>query len=52
MIVTEKDVSEKGKLEHKLCDICNKEFKTGQSYEMITTHRKSKLIIHTNCIGK
>lgn len=52
MIVTENDVSEKGKLTYKLCDVCNKSFKAGQSYEMITTNRKSELIIHTDCIGK
>jgi hypothetical protein len=52
MIVTEKDISDKGSLKYKVCNVCNKEFKTGQSYEKITTHRKSKLIIHTGCIGK
>jgi len=50
MIVTEKDVSEKGKLKYKVCNICNKGFEAGQRYEKITTHSHSKLIIHTDCI--
>ena len=49
MIVTENDI-EKNKLP--CCSLCDKEFKVGESYEKITTHRKSKLVIHTECAKK
>jgi hypothetical protein len=49
MIVKEDDL-ENNKLSKKYCDLCDKPFEVGQSYEKITTHRKSKLIIHTECI--
>jgi hypothetical protein len=50
MIVTEDDIN-KYKL-IKPCDICGKTFRVGKSYEKITTHGKSKLIIHKDCIKK
>jgi len=51
MIVTEDDLN-KNKLSQKYCDVCGKDFKVSESYEKITTHRKSKLMIHTDCIMK
>lgn len=52
MIVTEDDLINTSKLQYKKCYICDNGFETGQSYEKITTHRKSKLIVHTDCIKK
>lgn len=50
MIVSEDDLINTSKLQYKKCHICDKEFQIGQSYEKITTHRKSKLVVHTDCI--
>ena len=51
MIVEEKDLEDDtGKLKDKKFDLCGKEFQVGESYEKITTRRKSKLTVHTECI--
>jgi len=52
MIVLKDDLDDEKKLKYKVCNLCGKPFEVGQSYEKITTHRKSKLIIHTECIKK
>lgn len=46
MIVTEKD-SEK----HSICYVCDKMLLVGQSYENITTHSKTKIVVHSDCIS-
>jgi hypothetical protein len=48
MIVTENDL----KKYIMICHCCNKRMEVGQSYEKITTHSKSKLVLHTECIKK
>jgi len=52
MIVLKDDLDDKKKLKYKVCSLCGKPFVIGESYEKITTKRKSKLIIHTDCIKK
>ena len=46
MIVTEKDIEKKVLI----CYVCDKPLEVGDRYETIKTKRKSKLIIHTDCI--
>jgi hypothetical protein len=48
MIVTKED------LENKFmnCYVCSELLEEGQSYEKITTQRKTEIVVHTNCIGK
>ena len=52
MVVAESDLENPTKLLGKICNLCDKPFEVGQSYEKITTKRKSKLLIHTECIKK
>lgn len=52
MIVTEEDLNSDKGLKDKICSLCSKEFQVGESFEKIMTHRKSKLILHTDCIKK
>jgi hypothetical protein len=49
MIVDEKVLE---KLKYTYCNLCGRPFELGQSHEKITTHRKSKLIVHTDCVKK
>ena len=52
MIVLKDDLDDEKKLKDKVCSLCGKPFKVGESYEKITTRRKSKLVIHTECAKK
>ena len=48
MIVTEKDIEKK----MLICYACDNPLEIGQSYEMITTHSKTEITVHTDCIKK
>ena len=52
MIVLEDDLDDERKLKDKVCSLCGKSFVIGESYEKIVTRRKSKLVIHTECVKK
>lgn len=48
MVSTEKELEK-----HPVtCTICNKSIKAGESYEKTKTHRKSNMVVHTDCIMK
>ena len=47
-IVTENDIEKK----MLMCYVCNKPLEVGDRYETIKTNRKSKIVVHTDCICK
>ena len=52
MIVVEDDLEKPTKLKYKYCNLCDKPFEVGQLYEKVTSHSKTKMILHLDCIKK